>query len=1043
MSQENLGILIKLRQEGMQLLDQLIDGMEKAGVEAGEFRQRADALNADLRKLAEQQQLINQFRAQKDATALLAAEYEKAAFVVQVLAGEMAAVEKPTASQTAEFNKARAAVNDAKQGWQDAQVKLQGLRQSLSDAGVNTNELAAANVRVKAGMDQAHAAVAKLTQEVRQAADVQRAFGALGVRSAKEVEAEIAKVRAAMQTLQGATGIAGSALARSMQAGEVRIKALERELRRLNGQLTLTDRVANAMGGTLGQIFGGNLLANGVTMLVGKMVELGREFIASNIEAQRLTKSLDAIYKNSGTTSAQIAFLRKTANEAGMEFRGLTDQFVSFSAATKSANIPLEVSNELFASITKAGATLGLSTERIGNALLALSQMASKGTVAMEELRGQLGEALPGALGLAAKGLGITDQQLIKLVESGGLAARDLLPALAQALKEMEGDTDTAAGGWARLKNAVTQALQGMGEGGGIDVMTASIKVLAVVAGLVITPLHALVETIALAGKAAGGFAASVAIMTDGSMTWREKLAAVKDIVKDLGDQYDKANDRVQATGAMFDRAAGFAEQSAQSTSKAAQAASEFSRQMVSLGVASAEAAKQQEQLIKNSDKLTAAAKSEGDALVQVAKLRGDAKALAEAEAQSADMSAAAAGRSAAARRELVQTLQGELDAKLKLLAGNPAEMQAREAEITALRTKIAAVQAEAQASAQAAASAGMEAAQRATAAKAYDDNSAAVDKLRTAMQEAQLALEAVIEKEKTGVASKADVTAASVRAAQATALYRDALKDSVELNDANSRMQDANLSMGQAVLRLDLERAKTEERRARAAGDEYRVREAQIRQKEIELKMAVLQIQADNARADASIAAAKAKQADLEASGQMTQAQRKAIEASITAAEAQKKVNEAKGESLNALRDEIEEIRRGGNEKKAAQESGPALKERKSILADRPVPQGGAVPQLPPDFWGQEPGTARATAASGPAPDVPQAAVQQQWQGAWDNRPAQATTGAAERTVRVNLNLGGQALGDVQTDEAGAAAIERLLRTLEDGMRQSGGRRF
>ena len=56
MAQENLGILIKLRQEGMQLLDQLIDGMEKAGGEAGEFRQRADALNADLRKLAEQQQ---------------------------------------------------------------------------------------------------------------------------------------------------------------------------------------------------------------------------------------------------------------------------------------------------------------------------------------------------------------------------------------------------------------------------------------------------------------------------------------------------------------------------------------------------------------------------------------------------------------------------------------------------------------------------------------------------------------------------------------------------------------------------------------------------------------------------------------------------------------------------------------------------------------------------------------------------------------------------------------------------------------------------
>ena len=43
------------------------------------------------------------------------------------------------------------------------------------------------------------------------------------------------------------------------------------------------------------------------------------------------------------------------------------------------------------------------------------------------------------------------------------------------------------------------------------------------------------------------------------------------------------------------------------------------------------------------------------------------------------------------------------------------------------------------------------------------------------------------------------------------------------------------------------------------------------------------------------------------------------------------------------------------------------------------------------------------------------------------------------ERVVRVNLSLGGQALGDVRTDEAGAAAIDRLMRELENGMRQSG----
>ena len=53
-----------------------------------------------------------------------------------------------------------------------------------------------------------------------------------------------------------------------------------------------------------------------------------------------------------------------------------------------------------------------------GIGMSALAQMASKGTVSMEELRQQLGDRLPGALGLAAKGLGITEQELIKLVSA-------------------------------------------------------------------------------------------------------------------------------------------------------------------------------------------------------------------------------------------------------------------------------------------------------------------------------------------------------------------------------------------------------------------------------------------------------------------------------------------------------------------------------------------------------------------------------------------------------------------------------------------------
>lgn len=57
-----------------------------------------------------------------------------------------------------------------------------------------------------------------------------------------------------------------------------------------------------------------------------------------------------------------------------------------------------------------------------------------------------------------------------------------------------------------------------------------------------------------------------------------------------------------------------------------------------------------------------------------------------------------------------------------------------------------------------------------------------------------------------------------------------------------------------------------------------------------------------------------------------------------------------------------------------------------------------------------------------------------QNWQSAWANQP-QSPAGME----RVNLNLGERALGDVRTDEAGSAAIDRLMRELESGMRQSG----
>jgi tape measure domain-containing protein len=67
---------------------------------------------------------------------------------------------------------------------------------------------------------------------------------------------------------------------------------------------------------------------------------------------------------------------------------------------------------------------------------LALGQMISKGKVQAEELRGQLGERLPGAFNLAARAMGVTTAQLDDMLKKGQVTAEDMLPKLAAVLKD-------------------------------------------------------------------------------------------------------------------------------------------------------------------------------------------------------------------------------------------------------------------------------------------------------------------------------------------------------------------------------------------------------------------------------------------------------------------------------------------------------------------------------------------------------------------------------------------------------------------------------
>ena len=59
-----------------------------------------------------------------------------------------------------------------------------------------------------------------------------------------------------------------------------------------------------------------------------------------------------------------------------------------------------------------------LSAYESEGAFKALEQMLSKGKVSAEELRGQLGERIPGAFQIAARAMGMTTSELDKFMSS-------------------------------------------------------------------------------------------------------------------------------------------------------------------------------------------------------------------------------------------------------------------------------------------------------------------------------------------------------------------------------------------------------------------------------------------------------------------------------------------------------------------------------------------------------------------------------------------------------------------------------------------------
>lgn len=213
--------------------------------------------------------------------------------------------------------------------------------------------------------------------------------------------------------------------------------------------------------------FDGLKRAAGFALMGYGIKEIGQEILTSTARLQGMTNAINFASGSAEEGQKNLNFLKETANELGLPLEASASGFKTLSAAMMGSKLEGQGTRDIFEGVAIGAASMGLDAEKTEGAFLALGQMMGKGKVQAEELRGQLGERIPGAFQIAARAMGMTTSQLDKFMSDGKLLAEDFLPKFANEMKKtFQGGlgeaTNSIQANINRLQNMKTELMMGL-----------------------------------------------------------------------------------------------------------------------------------------------------------------------------------------------------------------------------------------------------------------------------------------------------------------------------------------------------------------------------------------------------------------------------------------------------------------------------------------------------------------------------------------------------------------------------------------------------
>lgn len=406
---------------------------EAAKSAARETRREFAELN---RQLADVSAYEAQEKALADTTAALADAKQRQAELGK------AVTDSGGKEAVAAYKKVTAEVEKLSASLQDQEQKLKASGNALKKAGIDSKDLAGAQIRIASAMDATKAKLDEQTAVINRAKQATQDYQTLGVRSHAAIQAEIDKTRQAYIRLQ-ASGTASSAeMKQALEAMRTKTAALKGEMQ---GVAPASTSAAEGL---------------------GHLASKAKAFVAVAITAA-LTKPVTAMESLKATMAStfgsmeranqEMDFTAGLAQRLGADVVTLSSSYNKLAASTRGTALEGQRTRDLFEGFAVAMAKAGASSSDLDGAMTQLSQAMGKGKADLQDVKAIM-EKIPGSGKLFAEVLGVSTKGLYDMISAGELG-RDELEKIGQKLNQVYNDGSKVEGlsqSWQRFTNIMS-----------------------------------------------------------------------------------------------------------------------------------------------------------------------------------------------------------------------------------------------------------------------------------------------------------------------------------------------------------------------------------------------------------------------------------------------------------------------------------------------------------------------------------------------------------------------------------------------------------